>query len=71
MEQIYQLKYLCSVVLHLRDVYVLVFPDKGVELVSSWSFTNSTYRQIKKIKKMHVKCYNLSSINVTKSFAPY
>ena len=25
MDHIYQLKYLCSVVLHLRDVYVLVF----------------------------------------------
>ena len=25
MDRIYQLKYLCSIVLHLRDVYVLVF----------------------------------------------
>ena len=29
MDQIYQLKYFCSVVLHLRDVYVLVFLQSG------------------------------------------
>ena len=51
MDRIYQLKYLCSVVLHLRDVYVLVslqitffIQDLNVVSYRLFGLTHQNYR---------------------------